>query len=172
MRKVHVFTISDVPVMPTETLPLVAFESTCNVDVNVASLVALKATCTVHEVAAARVGDPEPQGLEPPFTFNANGEPVGASREIDETLTCDVLVVVFAMVTSNGAGVLPEVTLPKSKVAGKTCSVPAGGGGGGGVAGAGLGLPPPELHPAVVIASAVTTAAKRDERSIVSTPAL
>jgi len=172
MRKVHVFAASDVPEMPTETPPLVAFESTCSVDVNVASLVALKATCTVHEVAAARVGDPEPQGLEPPFTFNANGEPVGASREIDETLTCAVPVFVFAMVTSNGAGVLPAVTLPKSKVAGRTCNEPAGGGGGAGAGvGAGLGLlPPPELQPVATKAAAVNNAAQKGKRCFMMSP--
>jgi hypothetical protein len=115
-----------------KTVPFEAFELTCSVDENVASLRGWKATCTVHEEAAGRVGDAEPQGLEPPFTINANGEPVGWSREIDETLTCAVPVLVFAMVTSNGVGVLPAVTLPKSKVAGRTCNEPAGGGGGGG----------------------------------------
>jgi hypothetical protein len=124
----------------------------------------------VHEVAAARVGDAEPQGLGPPFKFNANGDPVGWSRDIDETLTGAVPVLVFAMVTSKGAGVLPEVTLPKSNVAGKTCNEPAGGGGGAG-AGAGVELPPPpELQPVATKAAAVNNAAKEGKRCFMMSP--
>lgn len=125
----------------------------------------------MHEEVAARVGDAEPQGLEPPFKFNTNGVPVAWSREIDETLTGAVPVLVFAMVTSNGAGVLPEVTLPKSKVAGKTSNEPAGGGGGAGTAGAGLGLlPPPELQPVATKAAAVNSAAIEGTRCLMMSP--
>jgi hypothetical protein len=121
----------------------------------------------VHDAAAANVGVAEPQGLVPPFKFNANGVPVAWSREIDETLTGAVPELEFAMVTSNGFGVLPAVTVPKSKVAGKTSNDPAGGGGVGTGAGVGLGLGalPPELHPTTVKAAAAKSKGRNDERS-------
>jgi len=94
-------------------------------------------------------------------------------------VTFSAALPLFLIVTSSGAGRLLVVTLPKSNVvAGETCidGLPVGGGGGepppDPAAGAGVGLPPPELHPTVVMASAVKTVAKRNERSIVSTPAL
>jgi len=137
-------------------------------------VVGRKATCTVQDAAVASVGELEPQGLDPPFNVNANGEPVGASREIDETLSCAVPVFVFVMVTSNGAGVLPGVTLPKSKAAGKTwiAGLPAGGGGGlGAGAGAGVGLlPPPELQPVATKAAVANNAAREVKRPFIVPP--
>jgi hypothetical protein len=172
-----VVTASLKPAIANETTEaFCAFELTCSVDVNGPSVVGSKATRTVQKSAGEMAGDPEPQGFAPAFSVNANGGPDGVSKAIDDTF--NVAVPMFVMVTSSGAGALPGVTLPKSKVvAGKTCidGLPVGGGGGGEPPPdpeAGVGLPPPELHPTVVMASAVKTVAKRNERSIVSTPAL
>ena len=66
----------------------------------------------MHESAAAKVGDAEPHGLDPPLRPKVKLGSDGAPNEIVETR--NGAVPLFLIVTSKGAGLLLPVTLPKS----------------------------------------------------------
>jgi hypothetical protein len=107
------------------------------------------------------VGDPEPQGRDPPSRRSEKAASAGKERPE----TSNGAVPLFPIVTSSGAGRLFDVTLPKSKAAGRTwiAGLRTGAGGVDATVGPGFDSGPPAVHPASVNARAVDRAATPDE---------
>jgi len=111
---------SDAPEMGTLVSgELRSFDAICSDAVEVPVLAGSKATSTVHWSPAAIVADPEPHGFDPPPNLRENPGDAPAANAMFET--CSAALPAFLTVTSRGAGTLPDVTLPKSYVAGSTC---------------------------------------------------
>ena len=147
IRTVKALTASEVPVIGNPNTGVVpSVEAIWTFEVKTPLLVGWNPTWNVHEPPASTVAV-EPHGREPALRFSENAGLEVAEKAMEDTLS-GAVPVLRIVTSSGGTGVLPVVTLPKSKVAGRTCKAGLGPAGGAGVAPDEPPPPPPPPQPA------------------------